>query len=181
MLSAPAPCQVSAWLQPAVTHVISGPPCWVISPGRPLPGKGPLQWKTKLDAITLGLPRTEELFDAIDKDTSLCYNLPVVGSSAGKVIQHCQRVIQTTIQKIEPATFKVGFSHNPVFRFNNDLYGYKYGKDRFEAMCVLYVSAEPTPAAFLEAALIQLFQGTFPNNYLAMVSFEHDVNKITYL
>ncbi|CAL1131295.1 unnamed protein product [Cladocopium goreaui] len=39
------------------------------------------------------------------------------------------------------------------------MYGYKIGKDRFEAMCVLWASCEPLPAAFLEASLIQLFQG----------------------
>ena len=127
--------------QPGRILLLSGAPCQSFSTGLVRPSKGP-HW--------------------MEKDPCLSYSLPPVGSSAGQIIQHCQRVIKKKIELIKPATFKIGFSHNPAWRFNNAMYGYKIGKDRFEAMCVLWASCEPLPAAFLEASLIQLFQGDFP-------------------
>ena len=159
VLSAPRPSSG----QSLPRMVVSGPPCQVVSSGLSVLTKGP-HWRTKLDAALLALPRTPGVFDSIDHDPKVSYNLSPVGSSAGQVILHCKHVIEKTIERCKPVTFKIGFSHNPVWRFNNNLYGYKSGKDRFEAMCVLYASPEPSTAAFLEAALIQLFQGDFPSN-----------------
>ena len=147
--------------KPEPTTVWTAPPCQVVSRGLPMK---PL-WKARLDPTVLGLPRTSALFDMIDNDPKLSYNLPRVGCSAGQVIQHAQTIIQNTVDRLKPATFKIGFSHNPVWRFNNMLYGYKSGKDRFEHLCVVYVSCDSLPAAFLEAALIQIFQGDFLNNW----------------
>lgn len=147
--------------QPGRILLLSGAPCQRFSTGLVRPSKGP-HWMEKLDASVLALPRTQNLFASIEKDPCLSYSLPPVGSSAGQIIQHCQRVIKKKIELIKPATFKIGFSHNPAWRFNNAMYGYKIGKDRFEAMCVLWASCEPLPAAFLGASLIQLFQGDFP-------------------
>ena len=147
--------------QPGRILLLSGAPCQRFSTGLVRPSKGP-HWMEKLDASVLALPRTQNLFASIEKDPCLSYSLPPVGSSAGQIIQHCQRVIKKKIELIKPATFKIGFSHNPAWRFTNAMYGYKTGKDRFEAMCVLWASCEPLPAAFLEASLIQLFQGDFP-------------------
>ena len=161
MLGAPRP-EDGGFEQPRRMVVVSGPPCQVVSTGLEQ-SKGP-QWMSKLDPSVLALPRTENLFRFIEKDPYLSYSLPPVGSSAGQIIQHCKRVIDKKIELIKPATFKIGFSHNPAWRFNNTKYGYKTGKDRFEAMCVLWASYDPLPAAFLEASLIQLFQGDFPTN-----------------
>ena len=59
----------------------------------------------------------------------------------------------------EPMIWKVGFTHNPAWRWANELYGYAKDIAKWEHMEVLYLSTEPFSAAMLEAALIDKFQG----------------------
>ncbi len=118
-----------------------------------------LQWMDCLDDTTLALPRTRHCLQRIADDPLLDFSLPRVGSSAGQIVKHAQGVIQRTLSQKQPATFKIGFSHDPYTRFYNRVYGYVHDKDRWEGLCVLYVATDPVGPSFLEAALIQLFQG----------------------
>ena len=119
-------------------------------------------WSTYLDTSVLSLPRTRTIFDKLEGDLRLSYSLPRLRSSAGQILQHGIRVIQKALDQKRPCTFKIGFSHNPIYRYYNEQFGYFSGKDRFEGLCVLYISHEPSGPAFLEAALIHHFNGDFP-------------------
>ena len=63
-------------------------------------------------------------------------------------------------------TFKFGITHDAYVRWHNRGWGYKYSKDRFEKMVVVYAAANPHGPAFLEAALIDRFGGF-------LVAFQH--------
>ena len=151
------PC--SQFSGPTIGQNAKGPqPSQEVSRGLRLTSKGFTLGKY-LDSTTLALPRTQTLVGQISQDARLSYNLPRVGSTAGQIIQHSQHVIESVIERKQPATFKIGYSHDPVWRFHNSLYGYAHGRDRFEHLCVVYMSHEYISCAFLEAALIQLFKG----------------------
>lgn len=94
----------------------------------------------------------------------LDYKLPPPGVSAGRVLQHAKSVLSTLIQKEQPLIFKVGYTHNPMFRWANTLYGYQVGRyHKWSKMLVLFESTEAAGPAMLEAALIQLFRSTLCN------------------
>ena len=91
------------------------------------------------------------------------FNVPESGVSAGSVLKHAQRVMNSIFSKHEPCIFKIGFSHNPAWRWANRIYGYKWAPDRWTDMVVLYVKDEPFSPAMLEAALIDKYIGALAN------------------
>lgn len=54
-------------------------------------------------------------------------------------------------------TFKFGITHDPAFRFHNDMWGYRHSFDQFDKMIVLLAAENPVATAYLEAALISQF------------------------
>lgn len=88
------------------------------------------------------------------------FDLPRPNMTAGRVLQHCMRVMERTFQKLDPLIFKVGFTHNPAWRWSNKLYGYGHAVEKWSNMVVLYVTDEPHGPAMLEAALIEKFRST---------------------
>ena len=120
------------------------------------------KWVGRLDKDVLLLPRTDDVFRKIEKDPSLSYRLPRPGATAGVVIQHAAAVFEGLHLHHKPMTFKFGFSHCAYFRWNNSKFGYKYEANRFERMVVVYAAADPVGPAFLEAALIQRYEGYLP-------------------
>lgn len=130
----------------------AGPPCSTWSPAASRP-----TWLDTLDASVLEMERTEGCFVKIEGDDRLDYRLPKKGSLAGAVLKHCFKVIDTTIEKHTPLTFKLGFTHCPHTRMYNQRFGYR--KDAWENMLVLYVACESISPAFVEAALIQKYKG----------------------
>jgi succinyl-CoA synthetase alpha subunit len=56
--------------------------------------------------------------------------------------------------------FKVGFTHNPVWRWGSPIYGYasKATKEKYSNMSVIYAAPEPYSPAMLEAALIDKYK-----------------------
>ena len=103
------------------------------------------------------MERTEGCFGKIQEDDRLDYWLPKKGSLAGAVLKHCFKVIDITIQKHAPVTFKLGFTHCPHTRMYNRKFGYR--NDAWENLLVLYVACESISPAFVEAALIQKYKG----------------------
>ena len=84
--------------------------------------------------------------------------LPPEGATAGKVLGHTKSAMMTLFAKHEPMIFKIGYSHNAIWRWSNSLYGYKFDKmHKWSNMVVLYESTEPFGPAMLEASLIDLF------------------------
>ena len=89
------------------------------------------------------------------------FDLPRPNMTAGRVLQHCIGVMERTFQRLDPLIFKVGFTHNPAWRWSNKLYGYGHAVEKWSNMVVLYVTDEPHGPAMLEAALIEKFKSTW--------------------
>ena len=87
------------------------------------------------------------------------FNLCDLKATAGAILRHAIAVIQSLFLAEEPLIFKIGFTHNPIWRWTNDVYGYCKARERWHAMIVLHYSREPYTAAMLEAALIEKFHG----------------------
>ena len=123
-------------------------------------GKKKRAWSICLDAQTLKLARTEACFAKIESDPRLGYDLHRCGATAGQVISHAKAVIQRALDSKSPMTFKVGFTHCAWFRFYNRTFGYIHARDGWEGLCTLYAASDLVSPAYLEAALIHLFQGS---------------------
>ena len=93
---------------------------------------------------------------AFDVPISFC--LPKANAVAGAVLEHAIKVIERTFSKQDPCIFKVGFTHNPVFRWCNGTYGYAHSVEKWSNMTVFYASPEPFSAAMLESALIEKYR-----------------------
>jgi hypothetical protein len=78
--------------------------------------------------------------------------------TAGRVLQHCLEVTERLFRKHEPLIFKFGYTHNPCWRWANDLYGYVKAKEKWSNMIILWISDEPSGPAMLESALIEIFK-----------------------
>ena len=92
--------------------------------------------------------------------TAIAFRLPPPNCVAGKVVEHSMKVFDGLLVKHSPMIWKFGFSHNPSWRWCNNIYGYKFAPEKWTNMVVLYASAEPYSPAMLEATLIEKFRGT---------------------
>ena len=86
------------------------------------------------------------------------FRTPAAGSLAGRVLRHAVAEMERMFREKGPVIFKVGFTHDPVWRFTNKLYGYCHDCDGWTNMLVLFVSDEPHGPAFLEASLIKKYR-----------------------
>lgn len=106
------------------------------------------------------LPRSKDVFRKNEMDSKLSLWLPKVGSTAGRVVEHSVRVFETLKAQHEPMTFKFGITHDAAVRWHNTRFGYRYSKDPFDFMVIIYAASNPHGPAFLEAMLIDRF-GSF--------------------
>lgn len=88
------------------------------------------------------------------------YRTPPVGVPAGSVLQHAKRVMTSLFTKHDPMIFKFGYTHNANWRWHNSLYGYKFARERWTGMIILYDATQPFGPAMLEAALIDAYRST---------------------
>lgn len=86
------------------------------------------------------------------------FKLPPLHSTSGVVLTRAVGSMENLFLKHYPMIFKVGFCHDPVFRWCNSLYGYSTAKDKWTTLCVLYMSDEPYSVSMLEAALIEKYR-----------------------
>ena len=119
-------------------------------------------WMSRLDEGILSLTRTTEVFSEMEKHPYIKYDLPAKGLLPGKVLKHIYGVLDQCIEKKWPMIYKLGATHNPPFRYSNNLYGYEHEKVKWDGMTVCFCSAEPTAIAFAEAAAIQKYKGPSP-------------------
>lgn len=89
----------------------------------------------------------------------IALKLPKSTVTAGRILQHAVNVIEGLFSKYDPMIFKIGFTHNPAWRWENKVYGYMHSQDKWSNMTVLYGSMEPYGPAMLEAALIEKYEG----------------------
>ena len=92
-------------------------------------------------------------------DPCLSCKLPKQRSSAGQILQHGIKVVNRLLGLYQPMTYKFGITHCASFRWHNPKFGYKFSKDSFARLLVLFASADPIGPAFLEAGLINQFKG----------------------
>ena len=90
---------------------------------------------------------------------SISYILPHEGALAGRILQHSVRQMEKLFRDKGPLIFKVGFTHDPVWRWSNTLYGYLHDPDGWTDMLILFISHEPYGPGMLEASLIDKFGG----------------------
>ena len=96
---------------------------------------------------------------SVEDNERIVWRLPARVSTAGGSLAHSIHVLNGLFDRHAPMTFKIGFTHDPCWRWENTLYGYRWSKaDKWEQMCVMYLSEEPYSAAMLEAALIEKFK-----------------------
>ena len=116
-------------------------------------------WEDKylLHADLSALPRSQDVFRKIESDPSLALSLPKPGATAGSVLAHAIRTFDSLAKKNTPMTFKFGITHDAHIRWHNKTFGYRYSKDVFDFMLVIYAASNPYGPAFLEAALIEHF------------------------
>lgn len=117
------------------------------------------KWESCLDESTLCCPRTAECFHDIEQDDRLSFRLAPKSSTSGQVLQHCRRCIEAFCERLKPCTFKVGFTHDPGFRFYNHTFGYVKDRDGWQGMMIIFCSHDPVVASYVEAAMIQVFLG----------------------
>ena len=102
--------------------------------------------------------RTASLLSEIRGDPALQLLLPK-SVVAGAVLEHASNAMAKFLSQ-GPTVFKIGITHQPHHRWHNTVYGYKHDLDRYQKMVLLFITADPIAAAFLEAALIDRFTAT---------------------
>ena len=89
----------------------------------------------------------------------ICFQLPTGSHLAGNVLLHASTTIERLFNDHGPMIFKIGWTHDPAFRWANSLFGYYHDPYvRWDAMVVLYVAMNPHGPAMFEAALIDKYQ-----------------------
>lgn len=86
------------------------------------------------------------------------YKTPKAGLSAGRILKHSKDIVDGLLAKHAPMIFKIGYTHDPQWRWGNDIYGYHKDLDRWSTMVVVFETNEPYSPAMLEAALIDIYK-----------------------
>ena len=86
------------------------------------------------------------------------FALPPFRCTAGVALRSAIRQTEALFRRHEPLIFKFGFTHSPLWRWTNGLYGYANSADSWSEMVILYVTKESSGAAMMEAALIEKYQ-----------------------
>ena len=88
----------------------------------------------------------------------IAFKLPKWNALAGRVLEHAVKVIESLFKRHDPMIFKIGITHDAIWRWSNPIYGYVTSRDKWSHMVLYYCSAEPFGPSMLEAALIQRYQ-----------------------
>ncbi|CAE7233335.1 unnamed protein product [Symbiodinium sp. CCMP2592] len=126
--------------------------------------------RTNIKSIGIPMSKSKNLLSHLEMSPALCrmynecnemgfiiFNVPSRNALAGRVVQHAVKEIDIILAVQKPLIFKVGFTHNPVWRWSNRLYGYSKAKEKWSHMMILYISEEHFGPAMLEAALIEKY------------------------
>ena len=101
----------------------------------------------------------------------IAFKLPEWKAVSGSVISHAIRVIENLFSLWAPMIFKIGITHDPVWRWSNPIYGYSSARDKWSNMVVYYCSSEPFGPAMLEAALIEKYHSTASLIWMCLLGF----------
>ena len=120
-------------------------------------------WQEHVSSINLD-EESLQVLRSVDGHPSIFWRLPCKIGTAGSALNHAITVVNSTLEARAPMSFKLGYTHNPSWRWDNKLYGYRHDVAyKFQAMLVLAISEEPHSAAMMEAALISYFKSSSAN------------------
>ena len=117
-------------------------------------------WGQRLQDHLDKSPELKTIYEQLDKEFpgKIQFKLPRVDALSGSVLKHCSEVFERLHHSENPMIFKIGFTHNPLWRWGNPMYGYNTSRDKWSCMVVVYVSDECHSASMLEAALIDKYK-----------------------
>lgn len=95
----------------------------------------------------------------VDEHSDIEWCLAARATTAGGVLSHAIHIVNRLLHRHAPMIFKIVFTHDACWRWQNTIYGYKWQRDKWEKMCLLHIAEEPFSLAMLEAALIHKYQG----------------------
>lgn len=110
-------------------------------------------------------PRLDALVTKCQTLSWISFKLCDLKAAAGAILQHAIDVTLALFRKEEPLIFKFGFTHNPIWRWTNPVYGYATARERWSNMLILHYGPEPYTPAMLEAALIEKFKSNSLNKH----------------
>ena len=115
----------------------------------------------RFDAYVDRYPSLHDLQNNLDKSFpgKVRFQLPQLDALSGSVLRHCINFIDGLIDSLSPVMFKVGFTHNPLWRWGNAMYGYGKSNEKWSEMVVIYLAPEAHSPTMLEAALIEKYKG----------------------
>ena len=100
----------------------------------------------------------------------ISFKLPPAEALSGHVLKHACGQLETLFRKHSPLIFKIGVTHDHVFRWTNETYGYQYAREKWAHMLVLWISNEPSGPCMLEAALIDKYKSSSALTYISLLS-----------
>ena len=96
--------------------------------------------------------------------------IPKVNLMAGRVLAHCIAVIETLFKMWDPMIFKLGYTHDPIWRWSNDLYGYCQSREKWSNMVILWISDEPFAPAYVGSFSDWKIQRHLDSNHASIFS-----------
>ena len=145
------------------SKVSEGPFPWKTTPkGTGQPKEIPVEKPTWFQSLPFKLQQNEYLQSIMREVSALdciSFRLPAANAVAGVGLKHSVNVVDALLERHAPAIFKIGLTHNPAWRWANDVYGYSKCREQWSHMLILSISDEPFSIAMLEAALINQFHG----------------------
>ena len=118
-------------------------------------------WKdADLPEEMLILPTIMDVLKRVDAHDKVCWRLPARARTAGGVLRHAIKTIDSLQTRLSPMLFKIGMTHDAVRRWECPEYGYMHEMDRWEGMIILFLCPEKFSPAMLEAALIEKYSSS---------------------
>lgn len=128
------------------------------------------KWWSSIPASLAIIPGLKEMFQEAHSLGCIDFKLPPINATSGVVLSRAIDAMECLFRKHYPMIFKVGYTHNCVFRWCNPIWGYVTEKDnKWTNMCVMNLASEPYSVSMLESALIEKFSSTLTDH--EMVSF----------
>ena len=121
------------------------------------------------DEATLVIRAPDGRTNSEEQTSSLpiSFKLPRAGALHGHVLKHACEQLETLFRIHSPLIFKIGVTHDHVFRWTNETYGYQYSREKWTHMVVLWISNEPSGPCMLEAALIDKYKSSSALTYMS--------------
>ena len=117
-------------------------------------------WWAKIPANLTSTPGLREMMEEASAIGCIDFKLAPPHATAGVVLKSAINVVEAIFHRRYPMIFKFGYTHNCVFRWCNQKFGYATSRDRFDQMCILHICSEPFTPSMLEAALIEKYHST---------------------